>query len=65
MKHIEHKSTTTKTGHGKADSWLKGGKLVHHKPGFFKDHVAGTFHHAHHSSLSLPSDHVPVLKILP
>lgn len=50
----------------KEGDWIKGGHLVHHKAGFFGSHLAGTFHHAHSGpDLSLPSDHLVALKLLP
>ena len=53
--------------HMKVGGWVKGEKLVCHKPGFYKDHLAGTFHHlgGHDSAISLPSDHIATLKLLP
>ncbi|GEM_PF-4442073 len=62
VKHLDAKRCDHQ---GKVGGWVKGGRLVYHKPGFFKDHLAGTFHHAQDSVLSLPSDHIAVLRILP
>lgn len=68
MNHLDllHKHLDAKNPHHeRVGDWLHHGRLVHHGPGFYVSHAAGTFHSLGNSATSMPSDGIATLKLLP